>query len=135
MYGDNLSLLAISLGIFVSLVTWALIAFRIMLRGRFDLADVFLLGMGTIYGAGCSFIIWATESGHNPGGARIIGKESSFWTVPMLALVCILACLVVAALVAPRRSSPAWAEYYARRFDERRWQVGLFWTAWGFLAV
>lgn len=135
MHGGHFSVLAISLGIFVSLVAWSLVAFRMAIRNRFDLTDVLLLSMGTVYGAGGSFIIWATESGQNPGGIRIIGKEPSYWVIPLLALVSILACLAVSALASSRRHSPTWAARHAQRFDEREWRARLIGLGWACLAV
>lgn len=135
MHAGHYSILAISLGIFVSLLSWSLVAFRLTLRQRFDLTDIFLLAVGTVYGASSSFIIWATETGQNPRGIRLIGKEPSYWTVPLLALVCVLACLAVSALGSPRRYSPAWSTRHAKAFDDRQWSTGLLGLGWAFLAL
>lgn len=135
MHAGHYSILAISLGIFVSLLSWSLVAFRLTLRQRFDLTDIFVLAVGTVYGAGGSFIIWATETGQNPGGIRIIGKEPAYWTIPLLALVSILACLAASMLASPRRHSQAWSTRHAQAYDERQWSTALLALGWALLAL
>src|SRR5690606_18194179 len=78
---------------------------------------------------------WATENGQNPWGVRIIGKEPSYWIVPLLALVCVMASLAIATVASPRRNSPVWAAQHAQEFDERKWRVGLTRLGWAFLAL
>lgn len=138
MAAHEASVVAIALGIFVSMLAWGLVALRIMARRRFDLPDIFLLTVGTVYGLACSFIIWATQSGRNPGGIRIIGRESDFWIIPVVGLMLVLGCLALSTFAAGRERNGFRAGRVAARaarLARADWQAGLAWLGWLFLAV
>ena len=112
---------------------------RLVVRGRFDLCDIFLLAFIAVYGVAYPFVLQATVAGHNPGGFRIIGHEALFWLVPALALAAALGGLCVHALAptrTPRRIAPAaYADWtYPTRRDDTP-LVLVFWLAVTFLAV
>jgi hypothetical protein len=127
--------IAVALGWVAFLVASVLVTARVASRGRFDLIDVFVAGLGAVYGAGYAFVIQATSQGGNVYTAlRIADHAASFWVVPAIALVCIVVAVGCASAFVhvPAAQDPSIAPTDLSRAP----RPGVIEAAaWGFLAL
>ena len=131
MYDTFDASLAAALGILLAILAVGVSALRAIHRRRFDLADVFLVSLGFVYGVGYALVMHVTSTGDNGAtGARIARFEGSFWVIPTLEFL---------AFIAGRLMLTLWSDKPRRPrllvSDDEIGMGRLHLLAWGFLVV